>query len=136
VFPSFRWRSSLLQPTPKPGAIMTPELERKIWYAYRDAHKALAAAADGDDVDPRLAAYMRKRAPEAGPAKIKAALKQLARDQERDPTVQAMYFAAVVSEWVPEASGRDIMIAMNNLARAMARNDPDALALMGRIRLS
>jgi hypothetical protein len=115
---------------------MTPELERKIWYAYRDAHKALAAAADGGDVDPRLAAYMRKRAPEAGPAKIKAALKQLARDQERDPTVQAMYFAAVVSEWVPEASGRDIMIAMNNLARAMARNDPDALALMGRIRLS
>jgi hypothetical protein len=46
-----------------------------------------------------------------------------------------MYFAAVVSEQVPEASEHDARVAMDNLARAMARNDPDALALMGRIRL-
>jgi hypothetical protein len=108
---------------------MTPELERKIWYAYRDAVAALAAAADGA-VNTPLAAFIRKRMPGAGPTEIKAALKRLARAQERNPEVRAMYFATVVSERVPEASDHDIRVAMNNLDRAMARNDPDALALM------
>jgi hypothetical protein len=113
---------------------VTPELERKIWYAYRDAVAALATAADGD-VNTPLAAFLRKRMHGAGPTEIKAALKRLARAQKLNPEVRAMYFAAVVSEQVPEASEHDARIAMNNLARAMARNDPYALALMGHIRL-
>jgi hypothetical protein len=111
---------------------MTSELERKIWYAYRDAVAALATAGDGD-VNSPLAAFMRKRMPGAGPTEIKAALKRLARAQKRNPEVRAMYFAVVVSEQVPEASEHDARVAMNNLARAIGRNDPDALALMGHI---
>jgi hypothetical protein len=110
---------------------VTPELERKIWCAYRDAHEARAAAADGE-LHPLLAAFIRKRMPEGRPPETSAALKGLAYDVRNDPEVRAMYFASFVGDLVPEASADDIEVAMNNLASAMARNDPDVLALMGR----
>jgi hypothetical protein len=116
---------------PALGVTVTPELERKIWRAYRDAHEARAAAADSE-LHPLLAPFIRKRMPEGRPAETSAALKGLAYDVRNDPEVRAMYFASFVGDLVPEASTDDIMVAMNNLARAMARNDPDVLALMGR----
>ena len=48
---------------------MTPELEQKIWCAYRDAHLALAVAADGY-VNTPLAAFIRKRMAEVGPVQL------------------------------------------------------------------
>jgi hypothetical protein len=97
---------------------VTPELERKIWCAYRDAYEARAAAADGE-LYPLLAAFIRKRMPEGRPAKTSAALKRLAYDVRNDPEVRAMYFASFVGDLVPEASADDVTVAMNNLARAM-----------------
>jgi hypothetical protein len=114
---------------------MTPELERKIWYAYRAAHEAIAAAADGD-VNSPFATHIRKQMPGASLAEIKATLKRLAHDARNNPEFRAALFASVVSEQVPEASADDTRAAMDSLARAMERDDPDVLALMGHIRLS
>jgi hypothetical protein len=77
-------RSCLIAPSRLAGAVsidvasaaagesaMTPELEQKIWCAYRDAHLALAVAADGY-VNTPLAAFIRKRMAEVWLARAHA----------------------------------------------------------------
>jgi hypothetical protein len=68
---------------------------------------------------------------EVAPAQLGRTLKSLAHDVRNDPEVRAMFFASFVGDLVPEASADDIRVAMNNLDRAMALNDPDVLAMMG-----